>query len=190
MPSDDSLRAAVTTTTETTLRTAAGPADQATISALAHRIWPEHYGPIIGMAQVDYMLAQSYTTAALAAAEAAGTTFYLAEQAGHEVGYAALAPGDEADTRLLDKLYLAAETRGQGLGRRLLEHLITAARTSGARRLALRVNRHNAASIAFYQRMGFHIVDAHALDIGGGYVMDDYRMTMALSGRHSGHSQS
>ena len=168
-------------TTEAVIRTAAGRADQAAITALAYRIWPEHYGPIIGQAQVDYMLARGYTPDALAAAERAGTTFYLAEQAGRAVGYAALAPGSDAHTCMLDKLYLVAETRGQGLGRRLVEHLIAAARVRGATRLSLRVNRHNAASIVFYQRVGFQIVDAHALDIGHGYVMDDYRMTRTLS---------
>ena len=85
---------------------------------------------------------------------------------------------------LLDKLYLDASARGQGIGRRLLAYLIDAARAAGARRLTLRVNRHNTASIAFYQRAGFVVVAEHAKAIGHGYVMDDYLMAMDLSARN------
>ena len=173
----------MTADADISIRRAHGPADRAAISELAHRIWPAHYAPIIGRAQVDYMLAHGYTPTALAAAEEAGTVFYLAEQAGQALGYAALAPGPEPATMLLDKLYLDASARGQGIGRRLLAYLIDAARAAGARRLTLRVNRHNTASIAFYKRAGFVIVAEHAKAIGHGYVMDDYLMTMALTGR-------
>ncbi len=173
----------MTSNADISIRRAHGPADRAAISELAHRIWPAHYAPIIGHAQVDYMLAQGYTPTALAAAEDAGTAFYLAEQAGQALGYAALAPGPEPATMLLDKLYLDASARGQGIGRGLLAYLIDAARAGRARQLTLRVNRHNTASIAFYKRAGFVIVAEHAKAIGHGYVMDDYLMTMALTGR-------
>ena len=126
------------------------------------------------------MLAHGYTPTALAAAEEAGTVFYLAEQAGQALGYAALAPESAPATMLLDKLYLDASARGQGIGRRLLVYLIDAARAASARQLTLRVNRHNTASIAFYQRAGFVVVAEHAKAIGHGYVMDDYLMAMDL----------
>ena len=173
----------MTADADISIRRAQGPADRAAIRELAHRIWPAHYAPIIGRAQVDYMLAHGYTPTALAAAEEAGTVFYLAEQAGQALGYAALATESAPATMLLDKLYLDASARGQGIGRRLLAYLIDAARAAGARRLTLRVNRHNTASIAFYKRAGFVIVAEHAKAIGHGYVMDDYLMTMALTGR-------
>jgi ribosomal protein S18 acetylase RimI-like enzyme len=46
----------------------------------------------------------------------------------------------------------------------------------GARELSLTVNKDNADSIAFYQRVGFVIVEPIVTDIGNGFVMDDHRM--------------
>ena len=40
----------------------------------------------------------------------------------------------------------------------------------------LTVNKRNFDSIAFYQKIGFKIVDCVEMDIGGGFIMDDYVM--------------
>jgi hypothetical protein len=45
----------------------------------------------------------------------------------------------------------------------------------GATHLWLTVNKGNP-SVRAYERLGFKIVDAMVVDIGGGYVMDDYKM--------------
>ena len=45
----------------------------------------------------------------------------------------------------------------------------------------LTVNRHNAGSIAFYERMGFAVAGALVQEIGEGFVMDDYRMVKAIA---------
>jgi alpha-L-arabinofuranosidase len=42
--------------------------------------------------------------------------------------------------------------------------------------LWLTVNKNNAGSIAFYQWCEFVIAEPMVTDIGGGFVMDDYRM--------------
>ncbi len=48
--------------------------------------------------------------------------------------------------------------RGQGLGRRLYEHFLEVGRSRGARRAKAITSPHNAASIAFHERLGFHAV--------------------------------
>jgi ribosomal protein S18 acetylase RimI-like enzyme len=50
---------------------------------------------------------------------------------------------------------LLPELRGRGLGRRLLEHTLAAARASGIARVELEVYASNAAAIALYERCGF-----------------------------------
>ena len=47
-------------------------------------------------------------------------------------------------------------------------------------RLQLRVNKANATAIRAYQRFGFAIIEDICTDIGSGFVMDDYRMELAL----------
>jgi ribosomal protein S18 acetylase RimI-like enzyme len=46
--------------------------------------------------------------------------------------------------------------------------------------LYLQVNKGNTASIAFYRRAGFEVTDSVKVDIGHGYVMDDFVMSKQL----------
>jgi GNAT superfamily N-acetyltransferase len=50
----------------------------------------------------------------------------------------------------------------------------------GLARLWLTVNKGNPA-VAAYERLGFRIAEAIVMDIGSGYVMDDFRMEKHLS---------
>ena len=42
------------------------------------------------------------------------------------------------------------------------------------------MNKHNAGAIAAYRRLGFAMREEVVVDIGNGYVMDDYVMAKAL----------
>ena len=65
----------------------------------------------------------------------------------------------------------------------MLELAEQRARELGCTELWLTVNRHNAATIAFYERMGLRKTQELVQDIGHGYVMDDWRMAKAKSPR-------
>ena len=145
----------------------------AAVAALARETWTQHYVPLIGAAQVDYMLEKFQSAEAIARQIAAeGYEYYLAPGA----GYLALVPDPATKRILLSKIYVRAERRGTGLGRVLVEFAETRAAELGAAELWLTVNKRNAGSIAFYERMGFRKTEALATDIGGGFVMDDWRM--------------
>jgi ribosomal-protein-alanine acetyltransferase len=65
---------------------------------------------------------------------------------------------------VIDELELLAvgvlpEARRQGLGRRLLEHVIEAVRASGGRRVLLEVARSNTAARRLYEGAGFRLLD-------------------------------
>ncbi len=146
------------------------------IETLAREIWLEHYTPIIGEAQVQYMLARFQTAERLMADIADHNYHYiLLETGGQPAGYAAWQPDPQQSAAFLSKLYVHARYRGQGLGRQLLDHIC---RQSGARKIWLTVNKQNVNSIRAYQKMGFVIADTLVSDIGGGYVMDDYLMEL------------
>ena len=54
-------------------------------------------------------------------------------------------------------LYVSAEVRGSGLGRRLMDSLIERSRSWGATYCKLSVYNENEAALAFYRHLGFHV---------------------------------
>lgn len=145
-----------------------------TVTRLAAEIWTEHYTPIIGSSQVQYMLDTLQSFDGILKSIEDGTVYWLIKEADVEVGY--LSYQEEASALFLSKFYLKKETRGKGIGRKVFSELEKTAQSIGKTAIHLTVNRHNADSIAVYHKMGFHITGEKAADIGGGYVMDDYLM--------------
>jgi len=163
---------------------AALPADIDAIAELAGKIWKEHYAPIIGMAQVDYMLARFQSAPAIAQQVAGGYEYYVVADDNRRIGYFALLHRPAETSVLLSKLYVERQERGRGAGKSIVEFTENRCRELGARSLWLTVNRNNAGSIAFYRRMGFAVAGELVQDIGNGFVMDDYRMEKTI-GTHS-----
>lgn len=150
----------------------------AAVAALAREIWTRHYTPIIGAAQVAYMLERFQSAEAIAQQIAEeGFEYYLEPDA----GYLALVPDVPARRVLLSKIYVQEDRCGTGLGRAMVEWAQTRCAQLGCRELWLTVNKHNSGSIAFYERMGFRKTKAMVTDIGNGYVMDDWRMAKAVA---------
>lgn len=142
---------------------------------MAARIWTEHYTPIIGAAQVTYMVEQFQSVPAVTRQlEREGYEYFLMDSGGQTAGYLGIQPAD--GKLFLSKLYLDASFRGKKLARRALEFLVEMCRQQGLSVIWLTVNRHNDGSIAAYHALGFQTVRTQAADIGNGYVMDDYIM--------------
>jgi diamine N-acetyltransferase len=147
----------------------------ATVAQLAGEIWPEHYLSIIGQAQVEYMLARFQSVAAIAEQLSSGYEYFLIQREQQNLGYAAVCIEPDTASLFVSKLYLLQAVRGQGLGRSAMMQLAQLAALRGLTKLWLTVNKHNPARLAYVQ-MGFTTVADVVTDIGGGYVMDDYRM--------------
>ena len=157
-------------------------ADLPAIAALAAVIWRAYYPGIISTAQIDFMLEKMYSIATMRDELRAQGIRYERLLVGDEfVGFAAYGPTEPAGDFKLHKLYLDPARHGRGLGSLLLQHCLRAAAELGARRLVLTVNKRNAKAIAAYRRNGFALVDSVVVDIGGGFVMDDYVMAKALA---------
>jgi len=160
---------------------AATHADIPVVQRLAHVIWHRHYPGIISVEQIDYMLGRGYSDDALRRfLDDAGAGIALATFEGQPAGFAAWLRGDAPGTAKLDKLYVLPERHGKGIGRALIAHVEREARADGADELVLNVNKHNRASIDAYRRCGFATREAVVVDIGGGFVMDDYVMAKRL----------
>ncbi len=146
------------------------------LAALARLIWHAHYPAIIPVGQIDYMLEQRYKPGLIRQTLARGDCWLVGREAAALAGFAhgyALAEGDFK----LDKLYVAPHWQRRGVGAELVARLIRHAQGRGARRMVLRVNRHNAQAIAAYRKYGFEVLVPVVEEIGGGFVMDDYVMT-------------
>ena len=156
-------------------------ADFATVAALADTIWRSHYGTMISMAQIDYMLDGRYTADNLRRyVDASDRWLWLLRVDGDAVGYCSCSLGEQADEMKLEQLYLLPALHGRGLGGRMLRHVEAMCRTQGRDVLWLTVNKGNAGSIAVYRKAGFTVRREAVFDIGHGYVMDDYVMEKRL----------
>ncbi len=152
----------------------------AEVASLAGSIWPEHYRPIVGAAQVRYMLEKFQSEGAVLEQIAEGMKYYLIRPAqGKPIGY--LAVHKQKNSLFLSKFYLVSKERGKGIGRKAMEFVEAFARKERLKKIALTVNKKNLMAIGAYQKMGFSVVQAVVGDIGGGFVMDDFRMEKTVT---------
>jgi len=85
----------------------------------------------------------------------------VAEQGGQVVGWAALLPTSRRACYagvVENSVYVAESSRGQGIGRALLERLLESADRAGFWTVQASVFADNAASIEFHKRCGFRVV--------------------------------
>lgn len=145
-----------------------------TVARLAHEIWNQHFVPIIGQAQVDYMLDKFQSKRAIAEQIENGYSYYLLKAGSDYVGYTGIYPRE--GELFLSKLYIRASERGKGFGRKAIEFLVELARERGLGKITLTVNKYNTDTIEAYEKLGFANLGVLVQDIGGGFVMDDYKM--------------
>jgi len=151
-----------------------------TLIPLAYRIWHAHYPGIITPEQIDYMLERGYTRPVIMDEIKNKGVIWLAIKTGETmIGFASVGPY-APHTMKLHKLYLLPDHHGAGIGARALAEVEQIARDSAASALVLNVNRHNSKAIRAYERAGWHVAEEVVVDIGNGYVMDDYVMAKQL----------
>jgi len=145
------------------------------IARLAEITWNEHYIPIIGQKQVDYMLAKIYSEKAMQEQFAKkGHVFYFVELDGKRIGYVAVTYMPEINEVFIHKFYLLAQKQKKGLGTQVFHLLYTLFPAEATYKLT--VNRQNFKSINFYFKNGFTIHSVEDFDIGEGYFMNDFVM--------------
>jgi len=152
------------------------------IAALADEIWREHYTPIIGKAQVDYMLKKFQSTEQIYEdIKENDYIYFIAEQikSSEMIGYCASQPKE--NFLYLSKIYVRKDYRGRGVARSFLDEVIALCRFEyNLDKIRLTVNKHNENSIAAYRKMGFETIDSVKTDIGGGFFMDDFVMELLI----------
>jgi ribosomal protein S18 acetylase RimI-like enzyme len=144
------------------------------IENLASEIWNEYFTPIIGKAQVEYMLAKFQSKKSITEQIHNGFLYFLIKIDKQPAGYIGVLAKEQ--TLFLSKLYIMQAERGKGYGRRVIEFVEQLAIEKNLDTISLTVNRNNAATINIYQKLGFENRGSAVKDIGSGFVMDDYLM--------------
>ena len=157
------------------------PAEVDAVASLAREIWQVAYLELIGQDQIDFMLAQRYSARHMLDELARPDIWWRqlmidGERAGFSSCHLDAAKGEMK----LDKLYVHPRHQRLGLGGRLIADADKLARQQGCQHLVLCVHKRNAPAIAAYGKHGFAVREPVYIDIGGGYVMDDYLMAKSV----------
>lgn len=152
----------------------------AEIAALAGVVWRAHYPGIISSAQIEYMLERFFDLDVLRSQLREGMRFDRALVNGSLAGFSAFSFEQNLLHVKLSKLYVDPDSQRQGVGGALLESCQKAAQVHGAALILLNVNKRNERAIAAYRKHGFTIRESVVVDIGNGFVMDDYVMTLPI----------
>lgn len=159
------------------------------IAELAYAIWPVAYSEILSKQQLTYMLAKFYSLEALTEQlEKRNHVFLLIEENERFVGFASYESNilDESLNQevqikktKIHKIYVLPETQGKGFGVQLINEIETRAKDLQNDILFLNVNRFNKAQ-HFYKKLGFEIAYEEDIEIGNGYLMEDFVMEKKL----------
>lgn len=162
------------------------------VAALAKEIWTEHYTPLIGPAQTEYMIAVFQSADRIKKDIAESNYRYFAVYDGglpdKQVGYLALQPDEKGV--FVSKVYVLKSYRQRGIASMMIEFAADFADKTvkasdtlfdaskyGRPCLWLTVNKGNLGSIEFYKKTGFRIDKEAVTDIGHDFYMNDYIMT-------------
>ena len=155
-------------------------ADLPVIQAIGTTTYGPTYLSLLGQEQIDYMLEQFYSIAALRKQLMEGHIFLIAEDGSKDIAFASYS-SYELEHRVvkLHKLYVLPEAHGRGIGKFLINEVRDIAIKLGAKGLVLNVNRYNKAK-DFYEKAGFKIKETVDIEIGNGFFMNDYVMELPL----------
>jgi len=143
------------------------------LSVLARKIWNIHYPPIIGQDQVNYMLELMYTKESLKKQIFEDENVFTGAFINDKIAGFISVSSKDGKNFFLHKLYVDPDLFQKGIGKGLFEHVFSEIDFDTIR---LTVNRQNFKAINFYFKNGYKIEKIIDIDIGGGFVMNDFVM--------------
>lgn len=152
------------------------------LQSLSHTIWHQVYPGIVTVGQIDYMLNMMYSNDALhVQMNEKGHVFLVLEWMDEAVGFVSYSinkPEDPLRYRI-HKLYVQPTLHGKGIGKAAVQTVAEDIAKKGGKQIELNVNKRNPA-VGFYEKIGFYREQELVVDIGNGYLMDDFIMVMDL----------
>ena len=148
------------------------------IIELAEKTWEPTYKEILSKEQLIYMFEMMYSEAVLRKRMLNVNDFYISKINQIDVGFLETVKNDEYKL-YISKIYVDPNYQKKGIGKYLIEFLEKKAISMKFKSLKLNVNRYNPAQ-HFYTRIGFRIEKQIDIEIGNGYLMEDYIMEKEL----------
>ena len=150
------------------------------VQEIAYATWPSTFSDILSVEQIEYMLNWMYNNQQLVENLDKGHEFYGFFFFFKILGFLEVEASVQASTALkIHKLYVLPSLQGSGIGRQLILQAITCAKVHINNSVILNVNRYNKA-VSFYQKIGFSILKEENIEIGKGFLMEDYIMSLEL----------
>ena len=153
--------------------------DALVVSNLAGTIWRHHYARILSIEQIEYMLAQRYQPQLireqLAIPDVRWRKLVLDDEI---IGFSCCMSMKALNKLKIDKLYIHCNHHRKGYGALLIADAVEIMQQNGLSAIHLTVNKGNYIAISAYQRYGFEITSDSVVEIGNGFLMDDYVMTL------------
>jgi len=158
----------------------ATPEDFEIIHDLAIATWYNTYDKILSQEQLAYMLDMMYSRDAFTEQILVkGHHFLLLFNEEKYLGFASYELNYLSGTTKLHKLYVLPETQGMGAGKLLISKIEEDAAVNRNNTVSLNVNRYNKA-LNFYTKIGYIKVREEDINIGNGYLMEDFVMEKGL----------
>lgn len=154
----------------------AGLDDFETIQGMAKIVWPHTYGKILHAEQLDYMFDMMYSREAFTEQISLKNHHFLLgmDESGY-VGFASYECNYSTGLTKIHKIYIMPDAQGKGVGRAFMTAISNIAKQNSNDALTLNVNRYNEA-VRFYEALGFIRKGEEDIQIGQGYLMEDYIM--------------
>lgn len=152
-----------------------------TIRALAQEYWPVAFVSILSASQIAYMMEMMYSPSSLKEQMSSGHEYIVAQRDKENVGYLSyeLNCGESGKTKI-HKLYILPQHQRGGVGKAMVDYVAQQALQANNSALYLNVNKHNDKAIGFYKKHHFVLAKEEVIDIGKGFVMDDYVFELPL----------
>lgn len=154
--------------------------DLGELAELAAEIWNEYWVDLLSKEQIAYMIEKFQSKSAMEEqVKNENYTYFHITSRDRIIGYTGLCVKE--DYLFISKFYIKKEFRNKGFGGRAFELMMKYAQMSNRYKLRLTVNKNNKKTILTYTNWGFRKIDSVVVDIGRGFVMDDYIMEYKIT---------
>ena len=149
------------------------------LAELASQIWNEYFVEVLSKEQITYMVEKFQSVSAITEQIQEGYHYYFIINDMELIGYFGICKQKDG-TMFLSKLYLTKEQRGRGYASQAFQFIREKSLDQGCSSIWLTVNRHNQQAIAVYEHLGMQRIQEQVIDIGNGFVMDDFIYRFSL----------
>lgn len=153
-----------------------------TIKNLADFLWPKAFAAILSAEQIDYMMEMMYSQASIEKQMVDGHQFAIARKDNVDIGYLSYETNhNHSNKTKIHKLYISPAYQRHGIGKIMVDYVAVQALESKNNILFLNVNKYNKGAIDFYNKHNFVLTKKEIIDIGNGFVMDDFVYELVLN---------